>query len=293
MRPVPIAFHLGPLEVHTYGIGLAVTFWFAYRYFARRLRAHGYPNGWLGTTFVVVVVAAVVGARAVHVLANLAYYEADPVRVFAIWQGGLSSFGGLALGVPAGFLAAHRSCRQLRAVVAADLVAPVLAAAWALGRLLGPQLMLAGGGKPTSAWFGMYYAGETGKRLPVPVFQAIECLVVYLLALRVESAVRRRGGPLGVVTGVTAGLWGLARFFDEFVLLPHDNGTDAVEIAALAFFAAGIGAAALLWRRRPAAGDEGGDGDGRAGRAQDPWAAPRPAGASPAAELVEPVGAPR
>ena len=26
MRPVPVAFHIGPLEVHTYGIGLAVTF---------------------------------------------------------------------------------------------------------------------------------------------------------------------------------------------------------------------------------------------------------------------------
>ncbi len=252
MRPVPVAFHLGPLEVHTYGIGLAITFWFAYRYLARRLRAHGYPDGWLGTTFVVVVVAAVVGARAVHVLANLSAYESQPAKVLAIWQGGLSSFGGLALGVPAGLWSAHRRCPQLRTLVAADLVAPVLAAAWALGRLLGPQLMIAGGGKPTSAWFGMYYAGEVGKRLPVPVFQALECLVVYLVALRVQSAVRRHGGPVGAVTAVTAGLWGLSRFFDEFVFLPHDNGTDAVEVASLAFFAVGLAAAALLWRRTPA-----------------------------------------
>jgi phosphatidylglycerol:prolipoprotein diacylglycerol transferase len=271
MRPVPVVFHLGPLQVHTYGIGLAITFWFAYRYLARRLRAHGYPDAWLGGTFVIVVVASIAGARAVHVLANLSHYEHQPAQVFAVWQGGLSSFGGLALGVPAGLWSAHRRCPELRTAVAADVVAPVLAIAWALGRLLGPQLMVAGGGKPTSAWFGMYYAGEVGKRLPVPIFQALECLVVYLVALRVERAVRRRGGPVGVVTAVAAALWGLSRVFDESVLLPHDAGSVGVEVASVAFFAVGMAVAALLWRRFPAAGTP----------PPDPWR-PRPVAATAA-----------
>ena len=62
MRPIPVVFHIGPLQVHTYGIGLAITFWFAYRYFGRRLRANGYPDAWLGRMFTWVVVAAIVGA---------------------------------------------------------------------------------------------------------------------------------------------------------------------------------------------------------------------------------------
>ena len=37
VKPIPVVFHLGPLQVHTYGIGLALTFWFGYRYFAKRL----------------------------------------------------------------------------------------------------------------------------------------------------------------------------------------------------------------------------------------------------------------
>ena len=32
MRPIPVAFHIWFLEVHTYGIGLALTFWFGLRY---------------------------------------------------------------------------------------------------------------------------------------------------------------------------------------------------------------------------------------------------------------------
>ena len=249
MKPIPVAFHIGALEVHTYGIGLAITFWIGYRYFAKRLRDHGYPDGWLSGTFIWIVVSAIVGARAVHVIANFGYYSAHPIDIFAIWHGGLSSFGGLALAIPVGLLSARRRCPSLRALFTADLVAPVLVLCWAIGRLLGPQLMVAGGGKPTSSFVGMYYAGEVGKRLPVPIFQALECFAIYFIVLRIERAVAARGGPQGLVVCMTVGLWGLSRFFDEFLWLEHDNGTDAVEIASLAMFAAGLLIAALLLAR--------------------------------------------
>jgi phosphatidylglycerol:prolipoprotein diacylglycerol transferase len=251
VRPIPVAFHIWHLEVHTYGIGLALTFWFGYRYFAKRLRDHGYPDGWLGATFVAIVISSIVGARLVHVLANLPSYRADPASVFSIWQGGLTSYGGLAFGIPVGFLSARRRCPELRASVAAELVAPVLVSAWALGRLLGPQLMVAGGGKPTSSWIGMYYAGEVGKRLPVPLFQAAECGAIFLLALFVERRVADGRLPVGLVSATVFALWGLSRFFDEYLWLTNDTGTDAVEIASLAMFGLGVGFGAWLIVRAP------------------------------------------
>lgn len=251
MRPIPVLFHIGPLQIHTYGIGLALTFWFGYRYLARRLRAAGYDDQWLGATFVWIVIAAVIGARAMHVVANLGYYTREPLEVFAVWHGGLSSFGGLLFGIPVGFLSARRRCPELKGLVAADLVAPVLVASWALGRLLGPQLMIAGGGKPTHQWFGMYYADEVGRRLPVPIFQALECGAIYVIALLVERAVQARGGPLGLVTLVVVGLWCGSRFCDEYLWLPYDNGTDAIEITGLVLFGAcALGAGLLLARER-------------------------------------------
>ena len=74
MRPIPVEFHIGPLQVHTYGIGLALTFWFGFVYFERRLRKNGYPTDWLVPVFLWIILAAVVGARAMHVLSNLSYY---------------------------------------------------------------------------------------------------------------------------------------------------------------------------------------------------------------------------
>ncbi|MHB1987691.1 MAG: prolipoprotein diacylglyceryl transferase [Acidimicrobiales bacterium] len=249
MKPIPVVFHIGPLQVHTYGIGLAITFWFAYRYFARRLREHGYPDAWLGKAFVWIIIASVAGARAVHVIANWGFYSRNLGDILAVWHGGLSSFGGLALGVPVGLWCARKWCRQLGIVVALDLVGTVLVLAWAIGRLLGPQLMVAGGGRRTSAWYGMYYAGQIGKRVPVPILQAIECFVIWVIAVQVEKFVRRRGGPLGLSVTCVVTLYGLARFFDEYVWLPHGKGGFAVEVVSIIFVGVGVIFAGSLIRR--------------------------------------------
>ena len=250
MKPIPVAFHIGPLEIHTYGIGLAITFWFAYRYFERRLRKAGYPWEWLTGVFLWVVVASIVGARLLHVLANYSsYYQSHPGQILDIWHGGLSSFGGLLFGVPVGVILARRRCPELPSIRALDLVSPVLMAAWGVGRLLGPQLMVAGGGRPTTAWWGMYYAGEAGKRVPVPLIQAFDSFVIFGILILLERKLPRR--PVGFILAATAALWGLARFFEENVFLRQNDvhGSGLVQGAGLALFAAGLVTMAVLWRR--------------------------------------------
>jgi phosphatidylglycerol:prolipoprotein diacylglycerol transferase len=243
MKPIPVDFHLGPLVIHTYGIGLAITFYISYKYFEKRLKDHNYPITWLNTAFIWIIVAAVIGARIVHVIANFfTDYEHNLIGILEIWNGGLSSYGGLVGGLIAGIVIMKKKCPELNAWVAADLVTPVLIAGWAIGRLLGPQLMIAGGGKPTSGWFGMYYAGEVGKRIPAPIFQAIEDFVIYFVVLYIEKRLEK--GPLAatMLSGVI--LWNIARFFDEFLWLDYPNRLwDAVEGASL--IAVALGSIAL------------------------------------------------
>jgi len=203
MRPIPVAFHIWFIEIHTYGIGLALTFWFGLRYTERRLRNAGYPWQWVTGMFLWVIVAAIVGARALHVLSNLSYYSDHPGQVVAIWQGGLSSFGGLLFAVPVAIVSQRRRCPELPTLRFADLMAPVLMASWGIGRLLGPQLMVAGGGHPTHQWFGMYYAGQVGKRLPVPIFQAMEDFAIFGVLLLVERWLRH-AGPATTTPGAYA-----------------------------------------------------------------------------------------
>jgi phosphatidylglycerol:prolipoprotein diacylglycerol transferase len=256
MKPIPVAFHIGPLEVHTYGIGLALTFWFAYSYFERRLRRAGYRTDWLAGVFLWIIVSAIVGARTLHVLSNLSLYSHNPGNVFAIWQGGLSSFGGLLFAVPTGIWLTHRRCPELPVGHALDIVAPVLLAAWAMGRLLGPQLMTMGGGHPTHQWFGMYYDNQPGRRLPVPIFQALEDFGVYLVLIALERRLKRGPGgtvrtgyPTGAVLGTAMVLWGIERTLDEHLWLGEDGhlGSLLVQIAGVGLV---VGGAAILLRAR-------------------------------------------
>ena len=208
--------------------------------------------------FLWVIVAAVVGARALHILSNLSYYEANPGDVFAIWHGGLSSFGGILFAVPTGIWQTHRRCPGLSVTEALDIVAPVLMAAWAVGRLLGPQLMEAGGGHPTHQWFGMYYAGQSGRRLPVPIFQAIEDSGIYAVLVALERRLRRwpdgsprTGYPPGAVLGVGMLLWGIERFLDEHLWLGEEGhlGSLLVQIAGIALAVGGLALLVVVRRR--------------------------------------------
>ena len=256
MRPIPTAFHIGPLEVHTYGIGLALTFWFGFVYFERRLRKNGYATDWLVPVFLWIILAAVVGARLLHVLSNLHTYSQHPGDIVQVWQGGLSSFGGLLFAVPTGIILTRRRCPELPLGRGLDLVAPVLMACWAIGRLLGPQLMVAGGGHPTHQWFGMYYADQVGRRLPVPVFQAIEDFCVFLVLIAIErrldcwpDGTSRVGYPPGIVLGTGMVLWGIERSLDEHLWLGEDGrvGSDLVQVAGVLLV---VGGAVILLRTR-------------------------------------------
>lgn len=249
MRPIPVEFHIGPLVVHTYGVGLAVTFYIAYRLFLKRLKDHNYPTEWLNSTFIWVIIAAIVGARIVHVIANFRQiYEHNLIQIVEIWKGGLSSYGGLIGGFTAGIYQVKKHLKKVNFPVLFDLVAPVLIVSWAIGRLLGPQLMVAGGGKPTNAWFGMYYADQVGKRLPVPIFQAIECFVIYVIVLKIEKIAER--GPAGATALWALVLWNISRFFDEYLYLDTPTRLwDAVEVASVLIVSVGCVWLYVLYRK--------------------------------------------
>ena len=137
--------------------------------------------------------------------------------------------------------------------------------------------MYQGGGNLTHAWYGMAYAGQAGKRVPVPISRLWKTFVVYLIALWAERKIARRGGPVGIVVTVAVTLYGAARFNDEYVLLPHNTGGDiAVLVASLAFVGCGAALAAwLLWRDRGVAHEQG----------IDPWRAPAAEATSVTAEV--------
>jgi len=261
VRPIPTAFHLGPIELHTYGLGLAIAFYVAWRYLLARAKSRGYPTDWLASMGIWVVVAAIVGARLLHVVTHLSTYTAQPIQALEVWHGGLASFGGLLFAVPTALWIAHRRCPEVGVLEGLDIAVPALAAGWAIGRVLGPQLMVAGGGHRTTSWFGMYYAGQAGRRVPVPLIQALEDGLLLVVLLVVERRLDRIAlehpgprAPTGALTAIAMFIWGIARALDERLWLGQDGhlGSILVQLAGVALAVGGlvIGVAVLRnWRQ--------------------------------------------
>ena len=245
MSGVPTSLHLGPFVFHLYGLGLGIAAYVAFAYSERRLRRHGIDTTRFARYTVALLVSGLVGARLANIVTNWSYYSGHPARWIAVWQGGISSFGGIGLALPVGLLLQRRWWPATRLAAFTDALLPALVAGWALGRVLGPQFMVNGGGHVTTSWFGMHYSGQVGKRVPVPLIQGAEDGSLWLILLWIEAKwTSRRVGSLSAVTMI---VWGVVRAFDEHWLLGQEShsGSIGVQVAGLALALVG---ALTLWR---------------------------------------------
>lgn len=255
MSGFPTSFHLGPLVFHTYGFGLAIAAYVAFLYARRRIARAGLSVEPFAKYAVVLIVAGLIGARAANIATNWSYYAGHPGRWIAVWQGGIASFGGIALAVAVGLYLQRRWWPGTRLTRFTDALVPALVAGWALGRVLGPQFMADGGGHLTHQWFGLHYVGQAGKRVPVPLIQGAEDGLLWLGLLALERTRLKR--TAGVVTAVAMIVWGLVRSLDERLLLGQmsHSGSIGVQLAGLVLAAAGLATLISHWPRRAGSGD--------------------------------------
>jgi phosphatidylglycerol:prolipoprotein diacylglycerol transferase len=241
VHPIPVVFHLGPLTFHTYGVGLALTALLALWWADRRLTRHAISAPHFSRDVSLLFLWALLGARIAHVATNWSAYSHRPTELVAVWHGGLSSYGGLALAIPLALWSAHSWWPNATRRQVADVLSPVIVGSWGVGRLLGPQLMVGGGGHVTHAWWGLHYAGQIGARVPVPLIQGVEDLLLAWLLTRLAS----RQLPPGFLAAVAMASWGLCRAVDELWLLGggRNLGSLLVIVMSLALV---LGGALLL-----------------------------------------------
>lgn len=259
MSGFPTSFHLGPLVFHTYGFGLAIAAYVTYLYARRRIARARLSVEPFATFAVVLIVAGLIGARVANIATNWSYYRGHPGRWIAVWQGGIASFGGIALAAAVGLLLQRRWWPGTPLTAFTDALVPALVAGWALGRVLGPQFMADGGGHLTHQWFGLHYVGQAGKRVPVPLIQGAEDGLLWLALLALERT--RLKKTAGVITAVAMIVWGLVRSLDERFLLGQmsHSGSIGVQIAGLVLAAAGLVTLVVHWPKRAPLGESPSD----------------------------------
>ncbi|MEU5905689.1 prolipoprotein diacylglyceryl transferase [Micromonospora sp. NPDC047467] len=134
--PSTAVWQLGPVPIRAYALCIIVGIVLACWVTERRLRQRGVAPGAVLDIAVWAVPAGIIGARIYHVLTSPEKYfgaGGDPMKAFAIWEGGLGIWGAVAGGAVGAWIAA----RQLGIpfTVVADALAPGLPLAQAVGRV--------------------------------------------------------------------------------------------------------------------------------------------------------------
>ena len=91
----PVAISFMGLKVHWYGILFALAIASGFQVMKRIYVRENLPVESLDNLLMYCVVGIIVGARLAHCLFyDPAYYFSHPLKIFAIWEGGLASHGG-------------------------------------------------------------------------------------------------------------------------------------------------------------------------------------------------------
>lgn len=212
---LPVLFHLGSYPVGSWGLMLMIAFLAgAVRAVAAAERLYGIPRDPLWDASLTGLFGGVLGGRLAFVLLNYKQYLAHPGEIFAFWQGGMTSFGGLIGGVGVGLAMAKK--RGLRVLDVCDAAGPSLAIGWFFGRI---GCLLNGccyGHACQQPWALEFHPKDglaTGRVHPTQLYDALGMALTFAFLTRVLEKRRAFRGQLLLVFLIS---FGLVRFVVEF-----------------------------------------------------------------------------
>lgn len=214
----PIALAIGPLKIHWYGlmylIGFACAWWLGV------VRARKPGSGWNENQISDMIfwgaMGVVLGGRAGYVLFyNFDKFLADPLWLFAVWEGGMSFHGGLLGVIIVLYWFGKQHGKTLMEM--GDFVAPLIPIGLGAGRVgnfIGGELW----GRTTDVSWGVIFprAGDL-PRHPSQLYEfALEGVVLFAVLWWFSSKPR----PRMAVSGLFLLLYGAFRSFVEFYREP-------------------------------------------------------------------------
>jgi phosphatidylglycerol:prolipoprotein diacylglycerol transferase len=217
----PILFKIGPITIYTYGFLLAVAFLCAIFVAGREAQRLGIPGGEFFDLCFYLILAALVGSRLLFIILDPRTFLSHPLKIFALWEGGLDFQGGLFLALVVAFFFIRRHGMPWRPTLDA------LALGAPLGQFFGRMGCFMAGccyGKPTDLpWAVTFTNPNTLCPLRVPVhptqlYEGFLDLGVFL----VLYWFRMRKSYSGQMVLLYLCLAGLTRFGVEFFRSPLD-----------------------------------------------------------------------
>lgn len=214
----PVFLSIGPLQFRWYGLMYILAFaatYFILRSETRRKKLALTLDDVADLLFAGAMGVVLGGRFGYIVFYNLGFYLEHPLRIFAVWEGGMSFHGGF-LGVILAFVlyARRKQIPFFTLIDMAALCAPVGLGLGRIGNFINGELY----GRRTDVPWGIVFPG--GGSMARHPSQLYEALLEGLLLFLIVRCASRRSDATGVAGWTFVAGYGLFRFIVEFFREP-------------------------------------------------------------------------
>ena len=255
----PIAFQLGPITIHWYGVMIALAFFAGLWTATRRARRENIPAEKIADVTLWLLVGGIIGARFVYVTTYWREEFADlPFReVFMIQHGGLVYYGSFIGAVVAGIVCLR--WKKMPLWKTADVLAPSIALGSVFGRI-GCLLNGCCYGRPTNLPWGLTFTNPQAHELsgtplniplhPTEIYDALLNLVLYGFLAWLFRRKKFDGQVFATYLLCYAVTRSLVEYFrGDYSNLHYHLGLTPAQWISVPIFVAGLALAAVLSRR--------------------------------------------
>lgn len=165
---------------------------------------------------IVILIFAILGGRIGYILFyDFNYYSSNIIKVFYLWEGGMSFHGGL-IGVAVGafYLANQNALKFFEIADIVCLYAPIGLFFGRVGNFINSELY---GIKTSGSWGVVFPVIDSYPRHPSMLYEALLEGVILFIILFI---INQKKVFAGIISGYFLLFYGIFRFFVEFVRLP-------------------------------------------------------------------------
>lgn len=195
---LPILFHIGNFPVRSYGLLIAIAFLIGIHIATKRTKGTSIPKEFISDLSVWIIIGAIVGARALHVIVYFDLYKDNLFGIINPIQAD-GSFGIAGLIVVGGlitstlFFILYTKYKKFNILEVGDIIAPSTAIGIAIGRL-GCFFNGCCWGKTTDSWIGVHFHGIPGQVIPTQLISVLDMVVLFFVVLFLEKKFKNFNG---------------------------------------------------------------------------------------------------
>ncbi len=224
----PIALQVGPLVIRWYGILMVLGFIIGYLLFKKIAREKNLKID-VDEFFFYVILVTIIGARLFHVFFyNFNYFSSNLIKIFYIWEGGLSSHGAIIGNILLIWIYSKKKKINFYDISDILVIPFALGAAFVrIGNFINQELV----GKVTDSIFGYKFDNYEKLRHPVQLYQAFSNFLLFGILYFYRNLKR------GYVSWLFLLLYSIFRFFTEFYKdLPYLYGLSLAQYVSIIIF---------------------------------------------------------